>query len=100
MNQQPPPSRMPTDAPKTASRPRGLTTRLMLCVGLLGSVAAFVLRPHPVVTGIAVGIFVLCALTVILRALRRASRRIDRIVAEELTPPARERRQQDWRKSA
>jgi hypothetical protein len=73
---------------------------MMLCVGLLGSAAVFALRPHPVVVGIAIGVFALCVLIVILRALRRASHRIDRIVAEELTPLAQERHRPSWRKSA
>lgn len=56
----------------------------MLCVGFLGSVAAVILRPHPVVIGIALGVFSACLLVVVFRALRRASRNIDQIVADEL----------------
>lgn len=98
MNQQPAPSRIST---KIDSRPRGHVTRLVLCVGLLGSAAALVLRPNPVVIGISIGIFAACLLAVIVLALRRASRRIDRIVAEELAPTTSpEKRQDNWRKSA
>jgi hypothetical protein len=49
-----------------------------------------VLRPHPLVTGIALAILLTCLLVVVFRALRRASRRIDTILAEEsaATPEA------------
>jgi hypothetical protein len=57
---------------------------LMLCVGLLGAVAALVLRPAPLVVGISLGVLLCCLLVVVFRALRRAGHRIDRIVAEEL----------------
>jgi hypothetical protein len=78
-----------------------LTIRTMLCVGLLGSAATLVLRPHPALAGLAVGIFFTCLLVAVIRVLRRASRHIDRIVAEELAPaedPAHSR--ETWRKSA
>lgn len=59
-----------------------LVTRMMLTVGLLGSTAALILRPEPVV----VGVFAVCLLAATVHALRTASKKIDRIVAEELAP--------------
>lgn len=56
----------------------------MLCVGLLGSAAAATLRPHPAVVGVALGILAVCLVGVVVHTLRRASRKIDEIVAEEL----------------
>lgn len=58
----------------------------MLGVGLLGAAAAIVLRPTPVVVGTSLGVLLFCLLVVVFRALRRAGRRIDSIVAEELEP--------------
>lgn len=60
----------------------------MLCVGLLGSVAAVTLRPHPAVVGVALGILAVCLVGVVVHALRRASRKIDEIVTEELDSDA------------
>jgi hypothetical protein len=65
-----------------SSRP--LPVRTLLSVGLLGSAVTLVLQPNPVVSVIALGILVACALAVVVRALRRASRRIDRIFSDEL----------------
>jgi hypothetical protein len=83
------------------SRPRTLAIRTMLCVGLLGSAATLVLQPHPLVTGIAVGVFFCCLLTALFRVLRRTSRHIDRIMAEELDPGEKSAQPREtWRKSA
>jgi hypothetical protein len=92
MTQQPVPSN---------NRPRTLAIRTILCVGILGSVATLVLQSHPLVTGIAVGVFFCCLLTALFRVLRRTSRHIDRIMAEELDASEKPaRRQETWRKSA
>jgi hypothetical protein len=61
-------------------------TRVVLCVGFLGSAATLLLRPTSLVTGVALGIFAGCLLAVVVRALRRAARCIDRIMSEELGP--------------
>jgi hypothetical protein len=57
---------------------------MVLCLGLLGSGAALVLQPNPVVTGAAIGILVACLLVIVVRSLRRASRRIDSILSEQV----------------
>jgi hypothetical protein len=59
----------------------------LLCIGLLGSATTLVLRPQALVAGIAAGILVACAVAVVFRVLRHASRRVDRILAEELVSP-------------
>lgn len=61
---------------------------MVLCLGLLGSGAALVLRPNPVVTGVAIGILVTCLLVIVVRSLRRASRRIDSILREQVEAEA------------
>jgi hypothetical protein len=77
--------------------------RAILCVGLVGSAATVFLGQNAAVTGIAVGVFFGCLVLAVFRVLRGASRRIDRILAEELTgddvePPVSISDQ--WRKSA
>jgi hypothetical protein len=84
---------------------RPLPVRTLLCVGLLGSAAAVVLGPNPLLITVAVGVFAACSVTVAARATRRASRRIDRIFAEELESTQeitldRQSDQESWRKSA
>jgi hypothetical protein len=75
---------------------------ILLCVGLLGSAAALVLRPQALVAGIAAGILVVCLVAVAFRALRHASRRIDQILTEELasTEPAEQSEPRARRKAA
>jgi hypothetical protein len=66
-------------------KPPVLVTRTMLCVGVLGSAAAVILRPEPVVFGV----FGACLLIAAISSLRHAGQKVDRIVAEELdSPPA------------
>jgi hypothetical protein len=83
------------------TRPREI--RMTVCVGLLGAAATLVLRPAPMVVGVAVGVFLVCLLVVLFRSLHRAADRIDRIMADELksdgagaVTPSRE----EWRKTA
>lgn len=70
-------------AHETESRRFGHDARTVLCLGLLGSAAALVLAPNPLVTGIALAILLTCLLVIVLRSLRRASQRIDTILREE-----------------
>lgn len=56
----------------------------MLAVGILGAAATLVLRPTPVVTWVGLGVLLCCLLVVLFRVLRRASRQLDTIMAEEL----------------
>jgi hypothetical protein len=86
MTEQPIPIRAAKHFRREASSRRfGHDVRTVLCLGLLGSACALVLRPHPLVTGIALTVLLTCLLVVVFRALRRASRRIDTILAEEST---------------
>jgi hypothetical protein len=71
------------------SRRFGHDVRTVLCLGLLGSACALVLRPNSLVTGIALVVLLTCLLVIVCRALRRASRRIDTILAEESATDAR-----------
>jgi hypothetical protein len=72
-------------------------TRTMLCVATLGSAAALILRPEPVT----VGVFAVCLLAATVHALRHASKKIDRIVAEELAEqPEPQERSAQQRKAA
>jgi hypothetical protein len=81
---------------------RGRLTRY-LGVGLLGSGMTTVLASSAVVVGIALGIFVGCLVVGAVHVLRRASRRIDRIMTEELDQdigaPGR-RYPERWRRTA
>lgn len=63
---------------------RQLPVRTLLSVGLLGSAVTLVLQPKPAITVISLVILIACALAVVIRALRRANRRIDRIFSDEL----------------
>jgi hypothetical protein len=87
MNQRPIPIRPARhsrrEAPETESRRFGHDARTVLCLGLLGSAGVLVLRPNPLVTGIALAILLTCLLVIVFRSLRRASRRIDTILREE-----------------
>lgn len=58
--------------------------RTILCVGLLGSAAAIFLGPNAVISAIAIGVFATCLLVALVRVLRGASQRIDRILFEEM----------------
>jgi hypothetical protein len=60
------------------------TRTTLLCVAFLASATTLVLRPDTLVGGVAVGVLVVCLGVVAFRALRHASRRVDRILAEEL----------------
>jgi threonine/homoserine/homoserine lactone efflux protein len=60
-------------------------TRLVLFFSLLGAGTAAVLRPQPVIIGIVLGLVAAALLYLAFRALRRASRKIDDILAAELT---------------
>jgi TRAP-type C4-dicarboxylate transport system permease small subunit len=68
----------------TMTQPPISTRTTLLGVGVLGSAATLVLRPQALVAGIAAGILVVCLVAVAFRALRHASRRIHRILTEEL----------------
>jgi hypothetical protein len=71
------------EAHETESRRFSHDARTALCLGLLGSAAVLVLRPNPLVTGIALAILLTCLLVIVFRSLRHASRRIDNILREE-----------------
>lgn len=78
-----------------------MTNRLVtmsLPAGLLGAAATVVLAPNALVATIACGILVACLIAAAVRALRRASHRIDRILAEE--PPRAKTTEQPRRKAA
>jgi hypothetical protein len=62
-----------------------IVLRTILCVGLLGSATAIFLGPNTVVSVVAMVVFVACLAMAGFLSLRRASRRIDTMLAEELS---------------
>lgn len=94
MNQRPIPIRPAKHsrrgARETESRRFGHDARTVLCLGLLGSAGVLVLRPNPLVTGIALAVLLVCLLVVVFRSLHHASRRIDTILREEAEADAGE----------
>lgn len=60
--------------------------RTILRVGLLGSAATVFLGQNTAVSVSAIVVFVACLAVAGFRSVRRASRRVDRILAEELAP--------------
>jgi hypothetical protein len=61
-----------------------IVLRIILCVGLLGSATTVFLGHDTVISVVAVIVFGVCLAMAGFRSLRRASRRIDGLLAEEL----------------
>jgi hypothetical protein len=76
--------------------------RTILCVGLLGSATTIFLGPNTATSVIATIVFVACLIAGGFLSLHRASRRIDDMLAEELSPAKdnTEPEADSWRKTA